>query len=82
MTASNEYVRDYEHATRRLHEELAEEARNYLALLARRDAGEDVDSELYVSTFHLGTHATLLSERMDEDPALDLPNAADDQRAS
>lgn len=67
-------------ATRFLQGELAEEARNFLQLLARHDAGEDVDGELYASIFHLGTHGTLLVEQMDADAF--AADAHDDQRAS
>ncbi|CAM3993191.1 hypothetical protein [Deinococcus marmoris] len=75
-TVDRKRVHDYQDASRRLHDELAEEARRYLELLERERRGEDVDGELYASTVHLGTHATLLADRMDEDPELD---AGDDE---
>lgn len=68
--------------TRRLQGELAEEAQNYLKLLARHDAGEDVDGELYASIFHLGTHGSLLAEQMDEDAFAADEAEHNDQRAS
>ena len=70
-TIDKRQLLEYQEATSRLHDELADEAKNYLSLLERSRQGQDVDGELYASTVHLGTHATLLADRMDEDPELD-----------
>ncbi|MBI0447176.1 hypothetical protein [Deinococcus sp. DB0503] len=51
-------------------DELAEEARAFLALLSRHHAGEDVGGELYGSVAHLGTHASLLQERLIQEAEL------------
>lgn len=51
-------------------DELADEARTYLQLLARRQAGENVEGDLFGSVAHLGTHASLLQERLIQEAVL------------
>lgn len=70
MTTESTRLQAHQEVTRRLHEELAQEARAYLALLERQSQGEDVEGELYASTAHLGTHATLLADHLEAEGEL------------
>lgn len=87
MTTESSRLQAHQEVTRRLHEELAQEARTYLALLERQSRGDDVEGELYASTAHLGSHATLLADHLETESELtdaqeSSGTAHDDRRAS